>query len=331
MGNLGYASAGTVLFQRLSVITTEVVLLLATFFWGDPYPDTIRMVTLVAFNAGLIMVDHIHFQYNGLLLGILVTALWAAREKKPRLLAFLFTVLVLMKHLFAPLAPLVATVLLKQCWKGRSFDLLKAVEIAAIVVFVVAIAFAPILIDSSDMVLQCKQIVSRLFPFGRGLVHAYWAPNIWALYYFLDKVLSFLLRKAGFSLLAANTSEGSEGMASSTSGLVGDYALHVLPRVPPAFCAFLLVLSTVPPVIALWRNDDAKTLIQSFAFMTLSSFMVGYHVHEKAILVPLVIYSLLSRPTPEDRVCFVTLAAVSCVSLFPLIFGALEWWIKGEK
>lgn len=69
--------------------------------------------TLVSLNAGLLMVDHIHFQYNGLLLGLLLLSVYCCAVQCYRAAALSFSILVLMKHLYVPLAPVLAVFFLR--------------------------------------------------------------------------------------------------------------------------------------------------------------------------------------------------------------------------
>lgn len=72
VSNLEYDSEATVLFQRLSVCATSLVLVSAMMHATKAQKDSVKGLTaflLVVANAGLIMVDNIHFQYNSILLG----------------------------------------------------------------------------------------------------------------------------------------------------------------------------------------------------------------------------------------------------------------------
>jgi alpha-1,3-glucosyltransferase len=143
----------------------------------------------ILLSPGLLIIDHIHFQYNGFLYGILLTSLVLAR-KQPTLLysGILFAALLCFKHIYLYLAPAYFVYLLRAYCLGQKSILrirfANCVRLGTALVVVFAAAFGPYLYWG-----QLSQLLSRLFPFSRGLCHAYWAPNIWAVYSFADRVL----------------------------------------------------------------------------------------------------------------------------------------------
>lgn len=85
-----------------------------------------------------------------------------------------------------------------------------------------------------------SDVLNRLFPFKRGLCHAYWAPNFWVLYNVADKLLSISgtanLSTFSDSLFAASRLGyfSLNDTATMTGGLVQDFRHLVLPSVAPA-------------------------------------------------------------------------------------------------
>ena len=73
---------------------------------------------------------------------------------------------------------------------------------------------------------------------------------------------------------------------------------------------------------------SSSALIHSVLFISLCSFMLGYHVHEKAILVPVVCAAALARTSSRHAVLFLKLSAIGIFSLFPLLSGIDELMIK---
>lgn len=146
----------------------------------------------ILLSPGLLVIDHIHFQYNGFLYGILILSMVSARYQKGGLLAsgLLFAALLCLKHIYLYLAPAYFVFLLRAyCLSPRSIfsiQFLNCVKLGAGIAIVLGLAFGPFAYYQ-----QVPQVFSRLFPFSRGLCHAYWAPNVWAMYSFSDRVLIY--------------------------------------------------------------------------------------------------------------------------------------------
>ncbi|KAL6046572.1 glycosyl transferase, partial [Balamuthia mandrillaris] len=288
--NLNHASLSTKLFQRLTVICTDLL-----FFYGlfrvchTLYPSTtvsaghsqsqkreteernklnakkrLIVMALTLFNPGLIIVDHIHFQYNGFLTGFLLLSINAILKGQVLWGAAYFAMLLNLKHIYMYMAPvyfvyllrnycfispppsasshlptaenvvragqppqlpqLQQTVSLQRKQKGFSgFQFGRFSQLGGVVLSVFALSFGPFI-----YLKQIPQVLSRLFPFGRGLCNAYWAPNFWALYNLLDKIIA-----------AGNFSSFLFSCCSSCSSFF-------------YYCSLLLLLVLLLPVVLLF-------------------------------------------------------------------------------
>lgn len=183
---------------------------------------------------------------------------------------------------------------------------------------------------------QIPQLLSRLFPFSRGLCHAYWAPNVWAMYSFMDRILIYGM----WSQVSANQanqyvvaprlrlSVTQEAVNSVTRGLVGDTSFAVLPEITARTTFALTLFFQFIPLIKLFFSPTWDTFIGAVTLCGYASFLFGWHVHEKAILLVIIPFSLIALKDRRYLGAFRPLAVAGHVSLFPLLFTAAEFPIK---
>ncbi|CAK7269360.1 glycosyl transferase [Sporothrix epigloea] len=324
--NLNYASWETVYFQRSTVLISEVFLVFALQKFVDschglPKRAAQAVSISIILSPGLLIIDHIHFQYNGFLYGILVYSLVLAKKKSTLLASGLvFAALLCMKHIYAYLAPAYIVFLLRAyCLSPKSvfkIQWLNCVKLASGIGAILGVAFGPFALDG-----QLPQILSRLFPFSRGLCHAYWAPNIWAMYSFTDRVLIYVAPRFGWHVK-------THALTSVTRGLVGDTAFAVLPDVSPRTCFVLTIIFQALPLLQLFSTPTWDNFIGAVTLCGYASFLFGWHVHEKAVLLVIIPFSLLALKNRRYLSAFRPLAVAGHVSLFPLLFTPAEFPIK---
>ncbi|KAL1900731.1 glycosyl transferase [Ceratocystis pirilliformis] len=326
VSNLDYDSWQTVYFQRFSVIATELFLVYALQRYIEGAPPNLKRASQAAalsilLSPGLLIIDHIHFQYNGAMYGILIYSLVLARRQSGLLISGIaFAILLCMKHIYLYLAPAYFVYLLRvYCLSPTSIFTIRfknCLALGASLVAVFGVAFGPFALKG-----QMPQVLGRLFPFSRGLCHAYWAANVWAICSFADRFLIYAAPRLGLTVR-------EEALNSVTRGLVGDTAFAVLPDVSPRVCFLLTLFFQALPLIKLFRKPTWDNFIGAITLCGYASFLFGWHVHEKAILLVIIPFSLIALKDRRHFGAFRPLAVSGHVALFPLLFGAAEFPIK---
>jgi len=298
-------------------------------------------------SPGLLIIDHIHFQYNGFMYGLILLSILLARSPPTHLLsAMLFASVLCIKHIYLYLAPAYFVYFLRNYCMGpnlssrhliRHIRFKNCFKLSAAVLTIFGASFGPFAYWG-----QLPQLGARLFPFSRGLCHAYWAPNVWALYSLVDRTLIFFAPRLGFHVQTA-------AINSVTRGLIGDTAFAVLPEISPRLTFLLTVIFQLLPLMKLFARPSFENFIGAVTFCAYASFLFGWHVHEKAILLVIFPFRFVSPVFDLDyRLSYLTNCANSLLalkdyrhfatfcplvvaghfSLFPLLFTAPELPIK---
>ncbi|EGW31439.1 Dolichyl pyrophosphate Glc1Man9GlcNAc2 alpha-1,3-glucosyltransferase [Spathaspora passalidarum NRRL Y-27907] len=341
----------TVYFQRLTVIVSELVLFYALQWMIDSSPNfpakrrTYVAVGSLALSPGLLIIDHMHFQYNGMMYGILLLCLNCARLKRYLMCGFWFSVLLCFKHIYLYLAPAVFVFLLRAYCLKLNYNKKRNVfvnlisfvqwgnllKLGSVVIAVFTIAFLPFIYYGVG-----PNLISRLFPFSRGLTHAYWAPNVWAIYSFADRFLIQIYKRIPISRyplqrlfqFVPELLENDELLKSSTRGIVGDIEFFILPTITPKLTFLLTFFYQIMSLIPLFVQPNYRRFIGALTLCGYASFLFGWHVHEKAILIVIFPMTLLVARDRKLLAPYSLLVACGYGSLFPLIYTSNEWLVK---
>ena len=83
-----------------------------------------------------------------------------------------------------------------------------------------------------------------------------------------------------------------------------------------------------PALIKLFFEPTWNTFVSALTLCGYASFLFGWHVHEKAILLVIIPFSLVALKDRRYLGAFRPLAVSGHVSLFPLLFTTMEFPVK---
>lgn len=256
-------------------------------------PGTNTLLMQIVLVPALVLVDHGHFQYNCVSLGLTLWAFYFAMNGQPLRCSACFSLALNFKQMTLYLAPAVFCYLLAGCLRRGSTRLLQLAHVArlgVVVLLTFGLCWLPWLLplpSTSSSPGDARgagalAVLRRVFPVERHLYEDKVA-NLWctlALLPFLK--LKQLLSIAALLRLALVTT----------------------------------LLAVLPPCALLLRSPSRLGFLLCAAACGLAFFLCSFQVHEKHILLPLLPLSLLAHRIPA---LFGWFSAVSCFSLFPLL------------
>ncbi|KAK9389748.1 glycosyl transferase [Lipomyces mesembrius] len=242
----------------------------------------------ILLQPALILVDHGHFQYNAVMLGLALIAIANILNDKLVVGSVFFVLSLCFKQMALYYSIPIFAYLLGICLFPR-LNLPRFISLAVSVLTTFALVLAPIVLTSSDGLKgayrQGLQMLTRIFPFARGL---------WE-----DKVANFWCTLNTFIKLKHL------------------YSAEALQR----FSLVATLASVLPAFFMLLIYPRKKALIWGLSASAWGFFLFSFQVHEKSVLLPLlpVTLQLAAEPGVNVQSYIYWINNVAVFSLWPLL------------
>ncbi|VEU20810.1 DEKNAAC101745 [Brettanomyces naardenensis] len=269
--------------------------------------DQTIIAAAILYQPALIIIDHGHFQYNSVMLGLTLLAVVHLLYDNYCLAAIFFVLSISFKQMALYYAPIFFFYLLSICiWSpsSRSFDLQRLIAIGCTVILTLGIQIAPfVLFGGLD---QLRQILLRMFPFDRGL--------------FEDKVANFWC----------------------ATNVVIKYKQVFTTDQLKKLSLVLTLLGISPSCAAIFFRTRKELLAWCLASCSMAFYLFSFQVHEKSILLPWMPITLLLNEVDPDVISMVCwFSNIALFSMWPLlkrdeliiqyfVLGVLSNWLMGN-
>jgi len=342
LDSINYDSFICKTFMRGTVLLGDLFLFFSLKFLSRSlnlsFNKFLILLISIQFYAGLVIIDNMHFQYNGILFGLFFISLGYIAKKKYTHGAIFYIICLCMKHIFIYFAAAyfifyLQYIIINNIQKGKyKFMIANIIYIGLGIYAVLQLTFLPFIAISirKEDLSQLIQIKDRLFPVQRGLLHTYWAPNFWALYSFADKILYFVHDKFSgkykfidkifdFILKFKDNKDNdykrnTSSIGASENGVSKETGFDIMPDINIKITNIIIVTFIIIYYIKYFyqrshnkerkiKNRKSMEFIKHCIFSNLIFFNFGYQVHEKAFLnisLLALIYYILQKDNEEE-------------------------------
>jgi len=273
------------LFMRLSVIMADILVLFPSIrVYSGANPS--MAAVFLSLYPGLIMIDHGHFQYNNISLGLFILAVAMINRNRDILASFFFCLALNYKQMELYHALPFFFYLLSKAMKQPTIckKLCKLALIGLTVIATFLMVWSPFLYAGLPSTLQ---VVTRIFPVNRGI--------------FEDKVANFWCSVDIFLKL-------KERLQVNELGLL---------------CLATTFILSLPCNLHLLFSPSCRNFLLAQVNTALVFFLFSFHVHEKTILlvsIPAILAtSVLSSQSVYTRMLGPWFLSITTFSMLPLL------------